>query len=59
VDELERILKRKDLRSADRANMRNIHQKLRSGDTLSYQERQNLWAYLDRYGRVLALTKEA
>jgi hypothetical protein len=46
---LERLVKRKDIRSADRANMQRMLQLMRHGKSLSYQERQNLWAYLDRY----------
>lgn len=38
------------VRSADRANMAQMQRKLRKGTTLTYQERQNLWAYANRYG---------
>ena len=44
VEKLSRLLERKDLRSADRANMVTMLKKLRKGHDLSYQERQNLWA---------------
>lgn len=49
-EQLEEVLKRSDLRSADRANMRTMFQKLKRGGDLTYQERQNLFAYLNRYG---------
>jgi hypothetical protein len=49
VDRLELLVKRRDLRSADRANMQTMLRKLRRGGELSYQEKQNLWAYIDRY----------
>jgi hypothetical protein len=49
VERLEILAKRRDLRSADRANVRTMLRKVRRGDSLSYQEKQNLWAYIDRY----------
>jgi hypothetical protein len=49
VKDLQDLLKRKDLRTADRANMRTMLKKLQGGDTLSYQERVNLEAYVNRY----------
>jgi hypothetical protein len=50
VKDLQELLKRKDLRSADRANMGTILKRLQAGGTLSYQERVNLHAYVQRYG---------
>jgi hypothetical protein len=49
MKDLQELLQRKDLRSADRANMRTILKKLQGGGTLSYQERVNLDAYISRY----------
>lgn len=46
---LEELLERPNLRSADRANLVTMAHKVRAGETLSYQERQNLWAYCNRY----------
>jgi hypothetical protein len=51
MEELERLSKRHDLRSADLAGLRIMLRKLRKGQALSYQETQNLWAYRNRYGR--------
>ena len=51
MKELNELVNRKDLRSADRANMRTMLDKLKHGRQLSYQERQNLWAYMNRYSR--------
>jgi hypothetical protein len=47
--ELQRLVDRKDVRSADRASMRAMLRKLDKGQSLTYQERQNLWAYIERY----------
>lgn len=49
--EIERILKRPDVRSADRANMRRMLDTVRRGRPLSTEERENLWAYWTRYTR--------
>jgi hypothetical protein len=49
VDRLELLVKRRDLRSADRASMQAMLRKVKRGGDLSYQEKQNLWAYIDRY----------
>jgi hypothetical protein len=49
VERLEILAKRRDIRTADRANMQTMLRKVRRGGTLSYQEQQNLWAYIDRY----------
>lgn len=49
VEQLERLANRRDVRTADRANIRTMLRKVRGGLPLSYQERQNLWAYIDRY----------
>jgi hypothetical protein len=51
VEQLQEIVKQKDVRSADRAVMRNLLRKLRARQPLSYQERQNLIAYVQRYSR--------
>lgn len=50
-DELKQLINRKDVRSADRANMRHMLDKLQHEQPLSYQERLNLWAYISRYTR--------
>lgn len=47
---LDALLRLDRLRSADRANMAHMHRQLRKSRPLSYQERQNLWAYANRYG---------
>ena len=49
--ELRQLIDRRNVRSADRANMRVMLNKLQHGEALSYQERQNLWAYIERYHR--------
>lgn len=49
MKELQELLKRKDLRSADRANMTTMLKKLHGGNTLNYQEKRNLEAYVTRY----------
>jgi hypothetical protein len=51
IAELRHVIDRRDVRSADRANMRVMLNKLQHGESLSYQERQNLWAYIERYSR--------
>jgi hypothetical protein len=53
MKDLEELVKRKDIRTADRANMRRMLQDLRQGRSLNYQERQNLAAYLSRYRNLL------
>lgn len=47
---LEELVQRREVRTADRANMQTMLRKLRRGDDLSYQERMNLFAYFNRYG---------
>ena len=49
VEQLEQLVKRRDLRTADRANIQTMLRKVRTGLSLSYQEKQNLWAYVNRY----------
>lgn len=49
MEQLQEIVKQKDVRSADRAAMRSLLRKMRARQNLSYQERQNLTAYLQRY----------
>jgi hypothetical protein len=49
IDDMERLARRKDLRSADRANIVRMVQQMRHGQGLTEQERQNLWAYFVRY----------
>lgn len=53
MKDLEVLVKRKDIRTADRANMRRMLQQLRQGRSLTYQERVNLAAYLTRYRGLL------
>jgi hypothetical protein len=50
VQKLRELVERKDLRSADRANMVTMLAQLKKGRPLDYQQRQNLWAYFNRYG---------
>ena len=45
-------LKRKDVRTADRANIRTLLDKINEGKPLTTQERDTLWSYLERYGRL-------
>jgi hypothetical protein len=52
VEQMETLLQRKDIRSADRANMTTMLRKARKGTALSAQERQQLWAYIGRYSGV-------
>jgi len=47
--DLEQILQRTDVRTADRANVRRMLVDVKRGQSLTYQDRQNLWAYIDRY----------
>jgi hypothetical protein len=47
--EIERVIKLRGIRSADRANLKRMLEQLRRGTLLSEQERQNLWAYIARY----------
>lgn len=49
MEELERLAKSKNIRTADRANIRSMLDNLRKGKKLTYQEVQNLWAYIGRY----------
>ncbi|HEX6507252.1 MAG TPA: hypothetical protein VF221_06430 [Chloroflexota bacterium] len=49
TEAIESLLRSKDLRSADRANLRTMLKKLKRGNPLDYQERYNLWAYISRY----------
>jgi hypothetical protein len=46
---LQELLQHKDLRTADRANMRTMLKKVQTGGSLNYQERLNLEAYVGRY----------
>lgn len=47
--EIERVIKLRGIRSADRANLKRMLDQIRHDQLLSEQERQNLWAYLARY----------
>ncbi len=47
--DIERIIGSKGVRSADRAYMETMLRQMRQGNALTYQERVNLWAYLNRY----------
>ncbi|MGI8967817.1 MAG: hypothetical protein ACR2GA_01775 [Chloroflexota bacterium] len=49
ISDIKQMLARRDLRSADRANMNSMLRRLNKSEALSYQERQNLWAYVKRY----------
>jgi hypothetical protein len=46
---LDALLRLESMRSADRASLVQMQRRLRKGTQLSYQERQNLWAYANRY----------
>ena len=46
---IESVLKEKNLRSADKANMQTMLKQVRRGNPLDYQQRYNLWAYVSRY----------
>lgn len=48
--QLENLVSRANVRSADRANADTMLRKVRKGDRLTYQEIVNLWAYCNRYG---------
>jgi hypothetical protein len=52
--DIERIIQSKGVRSADRAYMETMLRQMRAGNALNYQERVNLWAYLNRYRSDLA-----
>jgi hypothetical protein len=49
LKQMETLLERRDLRSADRANMTTMLRNVRKGAPLSDQEKQQLWAYIGRY----------
>ncbi len=54
INQLEPLVKRENIRSADRAYMRTLLRKLkklRRGEDLTYQEQQNIMAYFQRYAR--------
>ena len=48
---IEAVLKLKSLRSADKANMETMLKQVRRGTALDYQQRYNLWAYVNRYAQ--------
>ncbi len=43
------------MRSADRANIKAMLRRVAKGHDLTYQERQNLWAYCNRYGVLVTM----
>ena len=47
--EIAAILQSGPIRSADRAQLRRLLDEIKRGRPLTYQDRQNLWAYIDRY----------
>ncbi len=49
VRDIERIIGNKGVRSADRAYLQAMLRQVRDGSTLNYQDRVNLWAFLNRY----------
>lgn len=51
--EIERVIKMRNVRSADRANLKRMLEQIRHGRLLTEQERQNLWAYIARYSTAL------
>jgi hypothetical protein len=55
--ELGELLARSNLRSADRAGIQAMLKKVRRGEPLSYQEYQNFWAYCNRYGVPVSMTR--
>lgn len=52
VEELEKLVKRAGVRTADRANMQRMLKKMKAGQALTTQERENLWAYVNRYSQL-------
>ncbi|GAC1474037.1 MAG: hypothetical protein PVSMB7_28670 [Chloroflexota bacterium] len=52
AQELRSLLKDKEVRTADRANIQTLLDSVNEGRGLTNQERQTLWSYLDRYGRL-------
>jgi len=48
-EEIERLLTRKDLRSADRAYLQTMLKTLKGGSRLSQREREVLWTFITRY----------
>jgi hypothetical protein len=50
VSALQELVRRPEVRTADRASMAAMLRKIRQGGELSYQERLNLFAYFSRYG---------
>jgi hypothetical protein len=51
AEAIESVLKLKSLRSADKANMETMLKQVRRGAALDYQQRYNLWAYVNRYAQ--------
>lgn len=47
--EIETLLARRDLRSADRAYMKSMLGKLKKGKRLDTREREVLWTFITRY----------
>lgn len=52
VKAIEELIKRAGVRTADRANMQRMLKKMKAGQALTTQERENLWAYVNRYSRL-------
>jgi len=50
--ELKAILKRKDVRTADRGNIETLLDRIKANKPLTTQQRQVLWSYLERYDRL-------
>lgn len=48
---VESLTHRREIRSADKANLKRMLGQMKKGQPLSYQERQQLWAYISRYHR--------
>lgn len=43
------IINRPGVRSADRANLRKLVREMKRGRPLTYQQQQQLWAYINWY----------
>lgn len=49
LEEIDRVLAVKHLRSADRANMRRIRERLTKGEPIRPYDQEVVWSYVERY----------
>lgn len=49
LDEIDRLLKVKTLRSADRANLIRIRDRVKHGEPIRPYDEQVVWSYVSRY----------